>query len=46
LFNLAGDTFLQASQLKNNRKLAVKGRLFKSVPNFIWQLMQKTKRAI
>lgn len=46
LFNLAGETFLQAAQLKNNRKLAAKGRLFKSVPNFIWQLMQKTKRAI
>ena len=46
LFNLAGDTFLQAAQLKNNRKLAVKGRLFKIVPNFIWQFIQQAKRKL
>lgn len=45
MFNLAGDTLLQASRLKNNKKLSVKGRLFKTVPNFIWRFMQKIKRA-
>ena len=46
MFNLAGDTLLKASKLKNNSKLSVKGRLFKIVPNFIWRFMQKTKRAV
>jgi len=46
MFNLAGDTLLEASKLKNNSKLSVKGRLFKIVPNFIWQLIQKTKRIL
>lgn len=46
MFNLAGDTLLQASQLKRNGKLLFKGRLLKVVPNFIWRFMQKTKRAI
>ncbi|KXJ54146.1 MAG: hypothetical protein AXW17_00850 [Colwellia sp. Phe_37] len=46
MFNLAGNTLLTASKLKNNRQLSLKGKLLKIVPNFIWQFMQKTKRVI
>jgi hypothetical protein len=46
MFNLAGDTLLEASKLKNNSKLSVKGRLFKTVPNFIWRFMQQIKRKL
>jgi glycosyltransferase involved in cell wall biosynthesis len=46
MFNLAGETLLKASLLKNNGKLSAKGRLFKTVPNFIWRFMQKIKRAV
>jgi len=46
MFNLAGDTFLQASRLKNNGKLLLKGRLLKVVPNFIWHTIQKIKRKL
>lgn len=46
MFNLAGDTFLEASRLKNNGKLSLKGRLLKIVPNFVWQTIQNIKRRI
>tara|TARA_B110000211_G_C14090667_1_gene558865 strand:+ start:124 stop:1047 length:924 start_codon:yes stop_codon:yes gene_type:complete len=46
MFNLAGDTLLEASRLKNNGKLSLKGRLLKVVPNFIWQTIQKIKRKL
>jgi len=46
MFNLAGDTLLKASRLKNNGKLSFKGRLLKVVPNLVWQTIQKIKRAI
>ena len=46
LFNLAGDTLLRASQLKNNGKLSLKGKLLKIIPNFIWQTVQKIKRKL
>lgn len=46
VFDLAGDTFLIASKLKNNSKLALKGRLLKVVPNFILRHIQNTKRKL
>ena len=46
MLNLAGDTLLQASRLKNNGKLSLKGRLLKVAPNFIWQTIQKRKRKL
>ncbi|GHE89417.1 glycosyltransferase family 2 protein [Thalassotalea profundi] len=46
LFHLAGETFIKASKLKNNKKLSVKGWLFKIVPHFIWRSIQKAKRSL
>ena len=46
MFNLAGDTLLKASRLKNNGKLSLKGRLLKVVPNCIWRFIQKAKRSL
>jgi glycosyltransferase involved in cell wall biosynthesis len=46
MFNLAGDTLLQAALLKSNRKLSFNGRLLKIVPNCIWRLIQKVKRSL
>lgn len=44
LFNLAGNTFIQASLLKNNQRLKIKGWILKWVPNVIWRLLQNMKR--
>lgn len=44
LFNMAGHTFIQASSLKNNHRLKIKGWILKCVPNVIWCLLQKIKR--
>ncbi|PCI57708.1 MAG: hypothetical protein COB45_02650 [Gammaproteobacteria bacterium] len=46
LFNLAGNTLLQASLLKDNRKLKFKGWTLKLTPNSIWRLFQNIKRAL
>lgn len=46
LFNLAGDTLLQASSLKGSRNLKLKGWLLKLIPSFIWRLFQNIKRAV
>lgn len=46
MFKLAGETLLKASKFRNSRKLLVKSRLLKAVPNFVWQSIQKIKRAI
>jgi len=43
-FNLAGNTFLQASTCKGNQKLKLKGWALKLTPNFIWHLLQRIKR--
>lgn len=45
-FNLAGITFLQASLLKGNLKLKLKGWSLKFLPNFIWRFIQKLKRSL
>lgn len=45
-FKLAGKTLLQASALKNNRQLKLKGWLLKLVPEFIWRLLQCIKRTL
>ncbi len=44
LFKLAGDTLLEASRLKRNHLLALKGWVLKLVPNNVWHFMQKVKR--
>jgi len=44
LYNLAGDTFMRAHKEKSNMMTCAKGLLFKLIPNFIWQALQKTKR--
>jgi glycosyltransferase involved in cell wall biosynthesis len=44
LFNLAGDTFLQADTMNNNFILKIKGWILKFIPNFVWCEIQKAKR--
>ena len=46
LYNLAGDTYIQAHQAKNNLSLYLKGIIFKLTPNIVWQLLQNTKRIL
>ena len=46
LYNLAGNTYLQAHQTKSNFTFYLKGIAFKFMPNFVWKLLQNTKRSL
>lgn len=46
MFTLAGNTLLDASKLKNNCKLKLKGGILLVVPNIVWQFIQKIKRSL
>ncbi len=46
LYDLAGDTFIRAHQVKSNIPCYVKGVIFKYTPNVIWQILQKIKRSL
>lgn len=46
MFNLAGNTLVQASALKNNQRLKVKGWVLKLVPDIVWRTLQRIKRTI
>ncbi|MGB1262265.1 MAG: glycosyltransferase family 2 protein [Cognaticolwellia sp.] len=44
LYNLAGDSYIQAHQTKNSAAFYIKGVVFKFTPNFVWKLLQRSKR--
>ncbi|XQW85353.1 glycosyltransferase family 2 protein [Thalassotalea piscium] len=44
LYNLAGNTFIRAHQTKTHIPTLLKGWMFKLIPNFVWNIIQKTKR--
>ncbi|MDP5132519.1 MAG: glycosyltransferase [Paraglaciecola sp.] len=44
MFDLAGETLLQAASLKNNKKLKIKGLALKSIPNSVLRWIQTMKR--
>ncbi|TWX67627.1 glycosyltransferase family 2 protein [Colwellia sp. C1TZA3] len=44
LYNLAGDTYIRAHQTKKNIPCFLKGCFIKVVPNFVWHILQRTKR--
>ncbi len=46
LYDLAGETFLRAHRTKPNIPCYIKGVIFKFIPNFIWQILQKIKRGL
>lgn len=43
-YSLAGDTYIRAHKSKKSLALFIKGMIFKIIPNFIWNIMQKAKR--
>jgi glycosyltransferase involved in cell wall biosynthesis len=45
-YNLAGDTFIRAHKTQKNIPFLLKGWFIKVVPNFIWHILQKTKRKL
>lgn len=45
LFNLAGDTFIRAHQIRKNSLFWTKGHMLKVVPDFFWKGLQNAKRA-
>jgi hypothetical protein len=46
LYNLAGDTFIRAHRTKKNIPYFLKGWFIKLVPNFIWNILQRSKRKL
>lgn len=44
LYNLAGNTFIRAHQTKQHFPSLIKGWMFKLIPNFFWNTVQKAKR--
>ena len=46
LYNLAGDTYIRAHRTKKNIPSLLKGWVIKVVPNFVWKILQRTKRKL
>lgn len=45
-YNLAGNTFIRAHHTKKDMLSFLKGWIFKITPNFVWKLIQNTKRKL